>query len=91
VWPFSSATCCCEATSQILTVLSLEPVKKRGGDGQQLQNMNRNTVWIKFQDIFASKYFSCFTSICMSHIATISSQARAVLYEQCNHKHIQMR
>jgi ABC-type multidrug transport system permease subunit len=25
-------------------VLSLEPVKKRGGDGQQLQNMNRNPV-----------------------------------------------
>jgi len=31
VWPFSSATCCCAATSQILTVQSLEPVKKRGG------------------------------------------------------------
>jgi ABC-type multidrug transport system permease subunit len=25
-------------------VLSSEPVKKRGGDGQQLQNMNRNPV-----------------------------------------------
>jgi type IV secretory pathway component VirB8 len=25
-------------------VLSREPVKKRGGDGQQLQNMNRNPV-----------------------------------------------
>ena len=62
--------------------------EEEGGDGQQLQNMNRNTVWIKFQDIFASKYF---TSTSISDIATISSQARAVLHEQCNHKHIQMR
>ena len=65
--------------------------EEEGGDGQQLQNMNRNTVWIKFQDIFASKYFSCFTSICMSHIATISSQSWAVLHEQCNHICTQMR
>ena len=65
--------------------------EEEGGDGQQLQNMNRNTVWIKFQDIFASKYFSCFTSICMSHIATISSQSCAAFHEQCNIICIQMR
>ena len=44
VWPLSSATCCCVLTSHILTVLSLEPVKKRRGGRQPLQNTNRNTL-----------------------------------------------
>jgi len=54
----------------------------RGGDGQQLQNKNRNTVWIKFQELFAK---SCHRN----HIFTITSSiSRAT---QCKHTNVQMR
>ena len=50
--------------------------KKRGGV-QMLQNMNRNTVWIKFQEIFAN---SCHRR----HIFTItSSVSRAMQCKAC--------
>ena len=51
--------------------------KKRGGGVQMLQNMNRNIVWIKFQDIFAN---SCHRR----HMFTItSSVSRAMQCKAC--------
>ena len=93
VWPFSSATCCIELTSHTLTVQSSEPAKKRGGDGQQLQNINRNTVIMKFCDNFAAKHFTSSRnpSCNRHHIFTImSSISRATQsYEYSNAEHMQ--
>ena len=98
-----TSRCPCDLSAPRPAALSSRPTpsqccrqslrRRGGGDGKQLQNINRNTVIMKFCDNFAAKHFTSSRnpSCNRHHIFTImSSISRATQsYEYSNAEHMQ--